>query len=180
MAKKEKEEKDLTTELTAITISENMRALFAKVIEQDGEILPDQIAELDALQDAMAQKFDKLCFVKSMLEAEAEHFKRIKEAADLRIKQREKAVENLKKYMVSVMHTANIKSVKGKEMIHSVSLVAGKTKVVIDDMNKLEFSYTELVTTVNPKKDLIKADLESGKTVSGAHLETGADFVMIR
>lgn len=180
MAKKEKEERDLSKELTAIDISENMRQLFEKVIEQDGEILPDQIKELDELQDAMAQKFDKLCYVKSMLEAEAEHFKRIKEAADLRIQQREKAVENLKKYMASVMQTANIKSVKGKEMIHSVSLVAGRTKVVIDDMDKLEFSYTELVTTVNPKKDLIKADLEAGKTVSGAHLETGADYIMIR
>lgn len=175
-----KKEMDLTKELTAIDISDSLRALFEKVIDQDGEILPDQIAELDALQDAMAQKFDKLCYVKLMLEAEAEHFAKIKAAADLRMKQREKAVENLKKYMAHVMQNANLKSVKGKDMLHSVSLVNGKTKVVIDDLDKLEFSYTELVTMVKPKTDMIKADLEAGKTVTGAHLETGADYIMIR
>jgi hypothetical protein len=33
---------------------------------------------------------------------------------------------------------------------------------------------------VKPKTDMIKADLEAGKTVTGAHLETGADYIMIR
>lgn len=175
-----KKDIDISKEMTAIQISDGLKALFAKVIEQEGEILPEQITELDQLNMELAQKFDSLCFVKSMLEAEAEHFERIKLAAEARMKQRERAVENLKKYMVTVMQNANIKSVKGKETLHSVSLVAGRTKVVVEDVDKLEFQYTDLVTTVKPKTDLIKTDLEAGKTVSGAHLETGSDYIMIR
>ena len=172
--------KDAKAGMTAIEIVSGINQIKQKIIEQYGEIYPEQDKELTALDLSLDKKFDQLCFVKEQLEAEQQYFQNIKAAAETQIRIRERAIENLKGYMAKVMIAGDIKSIKGKEMLHSISLVAGRTKVVIEDLDKLAFQYTDLVTTIKPKTDLIKSALESGQSVAGAHLETGSDYVMIR
>ena len=78
------------------------------------------------------------------------------------------------------MDQAGVKSIKG-DGLFSITLVAGRESVQIDDPGKLEIGrFARIVETIQPDKEAIKAAIASGETVIGAHMETGSPYITIR
>jgi hypothetical protein len=73
-----------------------------------------------------------------------------------------------------MMTTANVHKVKLP--IATLSIIAGRPGVVIDDVRALPQGFTRL----EPVKSAIKQSIENGENVPGAHLEAGPDTVSIR
>lgn len=65
---------------------------------------------------------------------------------------------------------------KVKLAIATLSLSAGRPGVVIDDLTALPQGFTK----IEPSKSAIKAAIEKGEEVPGAHLEAGPDTITIR
>jgi hypothetical protein len=65
---------------------------------------------------------------------------------------------------------------KVKLPIATISIMAGRPGVVIDDVAALPQGFTRL----EPVKSAIKHSIENGEEVPGAHLEAGPDTVSIR
>lgn len=60
----------------------------------------------------------------------------------------------------------------------TVRVQRGQEVAVIDDLELIPAELVEVA--VEPRKAEIKAQLKAGSTVPGAHLERGADYVVIR
>jgi hypothetical protein len=65
---------------------------------------------------------------------------------------------------------------KVKLPVATLSILAGRPGVVIDDVAALPQGFTRL----EPVKSAIKQSIENGEDVPGAHLEAGPDTVSIR
>lgn len=181
MAKAKKENKELVSKAqTAIEISGEIKAIVDSIIEAGGECSDETLEALKSLNMALEQKAENIGFVKTRLESEMEYFKAIEEAAKAQRKARELALERMKKHLLFCMQQAGVKSIKKNDGLFSFSLVEGRIRTVIEDKELLPYEYTDVVEVINPKTDAIKSALEAGQEVSGAHLERGEDYVMIR
>jgi hypothetical protein len=60
--------------------------------------------------------------------------------------------------------------------IATLSILAGRPGVVIDDLTALPQGYAK----IEPIKSAIKDAIEKGEAVPGAHLEAGPDSILIR
>lgn len=60
--------------------------------------------------------------------------------------------------------------------IATLSIIAGRAGVVVDDLTVLPQGFTK----IEPIKSAIKSAIEKGEAVPGAHLEAGPDYVLIR
>lgn len=180
-AKANKDSKELALKAqTAIEISGEIKAIVNSIIEAGGECSDETMEALNALNMALEHKAENIGFVKTRLESEMEYFKAVEEAARAQRKARESAIERLKKHLVLCMKEAGIKSIKKNDGLFSFSLVEGRIKTVIENKEQLPFEFTDIVEVINPKSDAIKAALEAGQEVPGAHLERGEDYIMIR
>lgn len=182
MAKKEKE---VNTELiakanSAMNIAQEIRAVVDSIIEAGGECNDDTLAALQTWNAALEVKAENIAFVKIKLEKEAEYFQAVEDAAKARRKARESALERIKNYLRDCMIAADVKSIKKGDGLFSFSLVEGRIKTVVADETLLPYEFTDIVEVIKPKSAAIKAALEAGEEVPGAHLERGEDYVMIR
>lgn len=181
MAKKK--EKEVNTELatkaqSAMSIAQELSAIVGQIIENGGECSDETFDLMKSWQAALEVKAGNIGLVKARLEADIEYYKLIEESARARRKTTENTIERLKKYLRDCMQVAETKSIKGD--LFSFSLVAGRSKAVVDNVEALPFDFTEIETVVKPKTNDIKSALESGAEIPGAHIEYGEDYVMIR
>lgn len=167
-----------TDKRTALTISTDVQAIINTVIENGGEITPDQETAMDNLKMELTDKVMSICHIRKRNEANIEYWKAIKQAADDKLKACEKANKWLADYIAMAMKKANITKIKADNQLFTVSLVKGKTSVVVDDVDLLDFGMFEVVR--KPLSKPIKEALEKGENVQGAHLEIGNDYAMIR
>lgn len=162
----------------AITIASKIEAAVARIIADNGECSDETLAELQQWQGALEVKAANIGLAKTRLDADAEYYKSIEEAARARRKAVEASSARLKLYLRDCMQVAGVKSIRGD--LFSFSLVQGRVKAVIENKELLPYEFTGIVEVINPKTDAIKAALEAGTEVPGAHLERGEDYVMIR
>lgn len=167
-----------TNNRTALTISTDVQAIINTIIENGGEITPEQETAMDTLKMELTDKVMSICHIRKRNEANIEYWKAIKQAADEKLKACEKANKWLADYIAMAMKKANITKIKADNQLFTVSLVKGKTSVVVDDVDLLDFGMFEVVR--KPLNKPIKEALEKGEEVPGAHLEIGNDYAMIR
>lgn len=163
---------------TALAISADVQAIVNTIIENCGEITPEQEQALDSLKMELTDKVMNICHIRKRNEANIEYWKAVKQAADEKLKACEKANKWLADYIAMAMKKANITKIKADNQLFTVSLVKGKTSVVVDDVDLLDFGMFEVVR--KPLSKPIKEALEKGEAVQGAHLEVGNDYAMIR
>lgn len=163
---------------TALAISTDVQSIINSIIENGGEITPEQETAMDNLKMELTDKVMSICHIRKRNETNIEYWKAVKQAADDKLKACENTNKWLADYIAMAMKKANITKIKADNQLFTVSLVKGKTSVVVDDVDLLDFGMFEVVR--KPLSKPIKEALEKGETVQGAHLEVGNDYAMIR
>lgn len=176
------ENKDIAVR-TALTISTDVQAIINNIIENGGEITPEQETALDNLKMELTDKIMSICHIRKRNEANIEYWKAVKQAADDKLKACENTNKWLADYIAMAMKKANITKIKADNQLFTVSLAKGKTSLDTDmiDLDLLDFGYFDIVR--KPKTKKIKEELEKGLEVSGVPREAlrqGNDYAMIR
>ncbi|AVR06024.1 hypothetical protein A8H26_15800 [Pluralibacter gergoviae] len=154
-----------------------MNKLLALV--EAGEFSPEDIADtIEGEELALGDKFDGIMSLVRNLEGQA---KTVAEEA-ARLSDRKKSFEgqakNLKGYILKCMQAAELKSFKTER--NTLTVREGSLSVIIDDENQRPDELVSVVTVVAPDKNTIKAAIEAGTEVKGAHLEVGAETLQVR
>lgn len=99
-----------------------------------------------------------------------------------RLTERKKVMENrqasLKEYLRANMERTGI-----NKIIHplfTITLGKGKPIVIIDEESKIPDEYMNTTVTTTPMKAEIARAIKEGKTVEGAHSETGKSSISIK
>jgi hypothetical protein len=171
-----------STALSLWRITDSLAAVDAALEENGGELTPEIQEKLDAMTEALPAKVCNVAGYVRYLEsleasckAEEERVREIRKAS-------EKRRERVRRYLADCMERSGTKSVKPNPNtgLLSVSLLAGRTKVTVDDAARLPNDMVDIVFVRKPKTDDLKALLDMGVDVPGARLETGLPYVMIK
>lgn len=146
-------------------ITGEIEAILERVEARGGEILPDDVAALDALNLALEVKVENICHV--LRDIEGDIFKIMKERNSLDNKKErlERQAANLKNYLGSCLGERT----KLKAGIYSVGW-RESTSVDVVDPDSLPDPYWRTKTTREPDKTVIAQDLKSELNVPGARL----------
>lgn len=113
------------------------------------------------------------------------HAESMKDAAKARrvsIAEREKRYENrettLRGLAYAIMDTMGKRKVELGDL--TANIRSGKKSVMITDIQKVPDVYVETVTERKPDKATMLADLEAGRTIDGAELSNGLDYIVIK
>ncbi len=131
-----------------------------------GELTPEIEERLKALAtkaDSCAYVLDRLALVKQFYTERAGLYAKMAASAD-------KAHERLEDYIKDSIVAANTDEIKGAEFRFKLS---STTKCVVDSEDDVPENFKSTVVKTTPDKARIKKAIETGQTVSGAHLETG-------
>ncbi|MEY2655503.1 MAG: hypothetical protein RLZZ524_2531 [Pseudomonadota bacterium] len=158
-------------------IAADLDTLISAVVEAGGEITDEQLTQMKEWQAEMAVKAESCVGLMARLEAEAEMAAEAEANARAYRSAREKAADRLRHYLAQCMSSAGAKSIKAG--YQTISLIAGRERVVIDDINALPLDLLREEVVVKPQTDAIKERLAAG-AVPGAHVERGPDYVQIR
>lgn len=167
----------MSQNITAISIADNMKKLFALV--ESGEFSMEDIADtLEGEELALADKFDGIMSLVRNLEGQAN----IVNDEVKRLNDRKKSFDNqakrLKAYALNCLQAAGMKNFKTERNTFTVR--AGSISVVIDSENLLPDDLVDVSTIVAPDKKKIKEAIEAGEKVEGAPLETGPETLQVR
>lgn len=179
MARKKTDEAAEQKALTTMEIAAELRAVTEAIIEAGGEISEGQFMALKEWQAALETKAQNIAHVLERMSADASYFKAIEEKARQRRKAIEGADQRLREYLAAAMAESGTKSIKA-EGLFSITLCDGRASVQIDDAGKLEIGrFAKIVESIQPDKDAIKAAIDNGEDVPGAHVEYGRPYLRI-
>ena len=153
-----------------------------RLLEDDPSLEHDEAALSEILGPVEGDVNDILARVlRAKVHAEA-MAKAASEQADLIVarKRRYLARENAMKGLAfALMETLNKRKVELGDL--TASIVAGRAGVFITDLAKVPDIYVEVIPEERkPDKLVMLADLQAGKTIEGAELGNGLDYLMIR
>jgi hypothetical protein len=145
----------------------------------DCELSAEEIADtLEGIEGAFEDKIDNICYVIAEHNALAEAAKVEIERLKKRKEQAEATVERLRDYVSLCMDKMEKKSVK--TALHSVTLVAGRDVVNVEDEALIyPVFFNERITRSLDKKQLLEA-LKSGQAVEGASIGTSKPSLRIK
>ena len=178
-----KAKKEPNTELVAraantMQIATELQAIITAIVEAGGECDSEQLAALQGWNAALEVKAENIGHVNLRLTLDAEYYKAVEEAAKAKRKAIEAGQDRLKKYLRDCLVMADKKSFKGD--LFTFSVVDGRASVNIHDENKLPCDLCRVVEVIKPDSKAILERLQAGETVSGASLEYGDKYLMIR
>lgn len=180
MAKKKTDEGAEARAMTTMQIADELRTLADQIIEAGGEITETQFLKLKEWNLRLEEKAQNIALLFERKAADASFLKVIEDKARAQRKAIENGCDRLREYLAAAMQQAGVKSIKC-DGLFSVSLVDGRQSVQIDDAGKLEIGrFAKIVEQIQPDKDAIKAALDAGEEVPGAHVEIGRPYLMIR
>lgn len=163
---------------TAISLAADIRKLFELSQESD-ELTPEMLADtFEGLEGALADKLDGMMGLMREYKGQAETCKAERERMTQREKSFNTCADNLKKYALQCLITANKKSLKTD--FNTFSVKPGSVSVIIDNQNAIPDEYVDVATVVAPDKAKIKKAINEGIDVPGAHLETGSPSLAVR
>lgn len=154
--------------LSLYAMTEDYEAAFLALADSD--MPADAIDDtLEALEGELTMKGANVAAFILNLEAEAEKAK----LAEKRISERRKALENkadrMRDYLKFNMERAGIKSISAIDASFKATLTAPRASVVVDDVGSLAPEFTK--TKIEPDKTAIKAAIDGGMEIPGAHIE---------
>lgn len=161
----------------AIDIAANMKKLLALV--ETGEMSAEDIADtLEGEGLELADKLDATMSAARYLEGQAAIVAEEIARLTARKKSFDGQAKSVKAYILQCLITAEQKTLKTE--FNTFTVRKGATSLVIDNVDDLpdEYVSTEVKTTADNKK--VKAALEAGENIKGAHLETGPESLQVR
>jgi hypothetical protein len=177
MAKAKKAEQ--ITAPTTLEICQELAAIRDKLEEQGGELLPGDLEALQQWQASREVKVQNCALLIDQIDAEIGHFNGLGERIKARVKLIETTKARVKQLILAMMSADGTTKIKA-EGVFTVSVCAGRSRVVIDNEGALEIGkYADMIEIVKPCTDAIKSALEAGETVPGAHLEYGESYLRI-
>lgn len=149
---------------------------LAQTLEDNGGEITEGIEEALAInQEQLQHKGVNYALVIRQLDGEAEIIAgEIKRLTDLK-KSKENAAKRLKDTLKGAMEMFQIQSIKGD--LINITLRNNAASVIIEDETKIPKKYMVPKPSV-PDKKAIKADLDAGLKVSGAHLQSGKSILI--
>lgn len=144
-------------------------ALIAVIEENEGEISDALESRMRELEIEIPEKIDACGYFLEQAELQIEYRKKRIEAEYIVRNRWEKAVESLKNLIKGNMFERGEKKKVGNEFVFTAYDM--KPKLTITDEAHLPIKYLEEKVYYEPKKDLLRADLESGLSIPGARLE---------
>lgn len=138
----------------------------------DMDLPADAIADtLEALEGELSIKMANVgAFIKN-LEAEAEKIKAAETAIAVRRKAYEAKVSRLKDYLRENMEKSGIKKVAAIDSTFSITLIAPRASLIIDDTEQVPALYKSSKVVEVIDNAAIKKAIEGGVEITGAHLE---------
>lgn len=159
-----------------MTLYEIDSTLTSLVDAETGEVL--DIEEFEALEMERDQKIEGMALWIKNLKAEAEAIKNEEQTLAARRRADENKVERLKNYIAFIMHGEPLKTPR-------VAISYRNTPVVkVDDENSFidwaKANGQQYLRYKDPEinKTAIKKALDSGETVTGAHIETSVSTII--
>lgn len=156
------------------------RLINKRIEETEGSDTAEDVvlrAALDAIEDGIEQKAQSIAIMEKEWLAEAAS---IGEEAE-RLKKRKAALVNraeaIRAYLLSQLVKAGISKLKTK--LFNFVVNPARKSVVIGDADMIPDPYI-LRTERVPDKNAIKAAIEAGNLVPGAHVEEGAPSLTVR
>ena len=148
-------------------IQNEYQLLINSIIENDGEITPEQELALTINKDQLQSKSESYAYVIKQMDAECDiidlEIKRLQQAK----KVRENTVERLKATLTNAMQLFEVNEIKTP----LIKLNFRKSEsVVVYDTNSLPQMYKIIKVTETPDKAKIKEAIKQGETVVGAEL----------
>ncbi|MCM1297648.1 MAG: siphovirus Gp157 family protein [Muribaculaceae bacterium] len=144
-------------------------ALMDSADVETGEVDVDISAALEKVQGTFAEKAVATATVFRMLGGESE---KIKAEIDRLTKLKthiDKEQERVKSYLVQACEMTGTESLRG--IYASISFRTSK-QTIIDNADILPAEFVKVETTYKPDKKAIKAAIDAGRDVTGAHIET--------
>lgn len=143
-------------------------ALNSLVDEETGEVSEEGLQALEQLQVGLDQKLDNIGCLCKNLQAEAEALKAEEAVLKKRRESKEKKVDRLKEYMLSVMQNQGM--VK-HESVRVVASLRRSVAVCVEQESDIPAQYIKEKVERSIDKVGIKQALKAGEIVPGAHLE---------
>lgn len=135
--------------------------------DNEGELVGDLEARLDAAEAAFADKIDACLSVRSGLDADAKALREEEKRLAARRKSLEAAGERLREYVAACMRVAGQKKIKTSR--YTATLAIGKPRVVIEAGADVPDEYVRIKR--EPDKASIATALERGDELAFARLE---------
>lgn len=152
-------------------LSEKYDHLINAAVSEDGEIEPNSLESIEETEIELITKRKNIgAYILNLdaeIEAVNEACKRMKERLGF-IKRRKESLEN---YLLSNMDKYEITEISTPEFV--IKVASNPESVIVDDDFMLDDEYIKVETKRVPNKTAIKAAIQSGKQVEGAHLERG-------
>ena len=159
-------------------IAEEYRELAA-MAESDDEGLALAIRETaDAIQAEFEVKANTIVQIALNMDSDCEAI----DAEIARLAARKKAIKNraesLRDYLRVNMEATGISKISCP--LFSITIVAGRDSVVVDDEGLIPDELMRVKTELAPDKTAIAAKLKAGEAVPGTHLERGKSSIRIK
>ena len=161
---------------TMFDLSNKICNIIGEVIENDGVITDVQIKALDELKGDFKEKAQAICHVRMRTENDIDYWKGVKAAAEAKIKSLNARKERLERYLLENMKAVNMEKISGDRYMFSISVSKGRESVVVDNVDILPEGYFKK----QADKTKIKEAILAGRTITGASIEKGADYLSIR
>ena len=139
--------------------------------------LPQQaIADtLESLSGDVEHKALNIAAYYKNLQAEIADMKEYETDMRLRRRRLEHHADKLKTYLKENIERCGITKIKGQEF--SISIRKNPPSVIIDDERVLPNDYISRIE-IHPDKTKIKAAIQSGETIEGAHIENSTSLII--
>lgn len=147
-------------------INARMRAWAEKIADQDGEVTPEDMEEIQQIEADFTEKAEGYAVIINEQEEPINKLSAEIERLKKRLEQYKKTKEWLKKCLASAMIE------KGKEKVKTEKYLISFRKsksVKFEDENLVPDEFCKIER--KPMKDEIKKAIESGNTVDGCYIE---------
>lgn len=143
-------------------------------LDDEDQTLADTLEGASDFNDLVAASLREM----TVIEAQAEALQKIIKDMQERKARMEHTVERIRSVVATAMQEAGERKITLPDM--TLSVRTEKRKVVIPDATAIPDRFQVPVLTLKPNKEVIKAELDAGRTVEGAHLSNGGPSLTIR
>lgn len=154
------------------------KELYAMLIdtdEEDEQIVNDS---LESVIGAIEVKSQGYVAVLDRLDMEINACKKEKEAWTQKLAVRENAVKRLKQRMAEAMMQMGKDEIQAGNKVIKLKNNGGKKPLVLEENKEVPQSYMKVV--LEPDKEKIRADLESGKKLDFAHIAERGKHIEVK
>ncbi len=156
--------------MTYKELSDGWQAFDRLVDDADGELSPASEAVLDELIGAESHKVDGTVRYIRYLEASSAAKNLAAERYLRGAKAENRKADRIKEVIKYYLLSSNRKEIKTELHRVSVQSAGGQRRMEVADIGQLPPSYLKTKTETVVDKELLRSDLEAGKTVPGATL----------